>query len=146
MLNFKTKLQDKKEIAEGTMAFYVDKPEGFEHRAGQFVDVTLLGMPEGDNVHAFSIASAPDEDKLMIATRIRSESTFKQTLKNMAIGSEIEISEPIGDFVLHNDKNRIAVFLIGGIGITPVRSMIVDATHRQLPNKIFLFYSIIYPY
>lgn len=137
------KLQSRREIAERTWAFHFDKPAGFTFRAGQFVDVTLIDPPETDaqgNARAFSIASAPHEDGLMFATRIR-DSAFKRALTAMGPGALVRVEGPFGNLVLHNDPRRTAVLLAGGIGITPFRSMVVRAARERLPHRVFLFYS-----
>ncbi len=67
-------LTERRLVAEGTMAFYFDKPPQFVFAPGQFVDLTLLQPSETDaegNTRAFSIASAPQESTLMVATRLR---------------------------------------------------------------------------
>lgn len=137
------KLIKKEEVADGTMAFYWEKPKGFEFKAGQFGDFTLISPPETDeegNTRGFSIASAPYEENLMNATRMR-DTAFKRVLKNLPVGSEVKFDAPYGDFILHKTETTPAVFLTGGIGITTVRSTIAQATHDKLPHKITLFYS-----
>ena len=65
------KLSGREQVAEGTTAFCFDKPGGFEFRAGQAIDITLLNPPETDtegNIRTFSIASPPFEDRLMVAS------------------------------------------------------------------------------
>ena len=67
-------LTKREEIAEGTMAFHFAKPADFQFQAGQSMDLTLLNPPETDaegNSRPFSIASAPFDNDLMIATRMR---------------------------------------------------------------------------
>lgn len=138
-----TKLLKKETVANGTMAFYWEKPAGFEFIAGQFGDITLIDPPETDeegNVRGFSFAHAPFEDTLMTATRMR-DTAFKRVLKDMPVGTLVKLDAPYGDFRLHKTATTPAVFLIGGIGITPVRSIIAQATHEQLPHKITLLYS-----
>jgi ferredoxin-NADP reductase len=138
-----TRLQSRQEIAEGTMAFRFDKPPGWVHKAGQYLDMTLLDPPETDaegNIRSFTIASGPDEVTLMIATRLR-DTAFKRVLKGMPIGTAVQVEGPSGDLTLPDDGSRPCVFLAGGIGITPFRSMLVDAAHRKLPHRLFLFYS-----
>ena len=138
---YKTKLKRKEEIATGTMAFHLEKPEGFAFKAGQFADYTLINPIETDaegNTRGFSLASAPYEDDLMFATRMR-DTAFKRVLRAMEIGTEITLDAPYGSFTLHNNSRIPAVFLTGGIGVTPVRSIILQAAHDNLPHKIFLF-------
>lgn len=68
------KLIRKETIANGTMAFHFAKPKGFEFRAGQFADFTLIDPPETDaegNTRGFSLLQAPFESDLVAATRMR---------------------------------------------------------------------------
>jgi glycine betaine catabolism B len=51
----------------------------------------------------------------------------------------VKVRGPQGKFVLHDDYSKPAVFLSGGIGVTPFRSMIKYATDKQLPIKIVMF-------
>jgi len=140
---FVTKLKSHEEVAEGTMSFHFDKSSNFAFTAGQFIDIDLLNPVETDsagNTRGFSISSAPYEDTIMVTTRLR-DTAFKRVLKIMPLGTEVKIEGPFGNLRLHNDVKRTAVFLAGGIGITPVRSILLDAAHRKLPHHIFLFFS-----
>ena len=140
---FQVKLTKRYEVAERTMAFQFEKPEGFTFKAGQSVDMTLLNPSETDgegNGRAFSIASAPHEGMLQVATRMR-DTAFKRVLGAMPIGSQVRIEGPFGNLVLHNNQARAGVFLAGGIGITPFRSIMLRAAKEQLPHRLFLFYS-----
>ena len=137
------RLKGKSEVAEGTMAFYFERPTGFQFKAGQFADFTLVNPPETDeegNTRSFSIASAPYEDDLMIATRMR-DTAFKRILKTLAAGSEIQMEGPFGGLTLHEDAKRPAVFLTGGIGVTPFRSIALQTTHERSPHLLWMFYS-----
>ncbi|MGZ4812225.1 MAG: FAD-binding oxidoreductase [Terriglobales bacterium] len=91
-------LKEREEIAEGTMAFYFAKPADFQFRAGQSIDLTLINPRETDaegNTRAFSIASAPFDTDLMIATRMR-DTAFKRVLRNAPLGTEVKIEGPSG--------------------------------------------------
>lgn len=137
------KLIKKEDIANGTMAFHFSKPAGFEFRAGQFIDYTLIDPPKTDaegNTRGFSIASAPYETDLVAATRMR-DTAFKNVIKELATGSEVKLDGPYGDFTLHKTESTPAVFIIGGIGVTPVRSMIAQATHDKTDHVITLLHS-----
>ena len=138
---YKITLKDKKEIAAGTMAFYFDKPDGFTYKAGQFGDFTLIDPTDTDdegNVRGFSLSAAPFEDDLMLATRMR-DTAFKRYFKIMPVGTAITMDAPYGSFTLQNNTKIPAVFLSGGIGITPVRSIVLQATHDKTAHRIFTF-------
>lgn len=137
------KLLDKIEVAEGTMAFHFEKPDGFDYKAGQFADYTLQDPPETDeegNTRGFTLSSAPFEPYLGATTRLR-DTAFKRVLKNAPIGTEVALDAPYGSFTLHNNVARPAVFLTGGIGITPARSIVLQADHDKTAHKIVVFYS-----
>jgi ferredoxin-NADP reductase len=137
------KLKSRQEVAEHTMAFHFEKPAGFKFVPGQFIDLTLLAPSETDaegNTRGFSISSAPYETTIMVTTRLR-DTAFKRVLKTMPLQTEVKLEGPFGDLKLHNDVKRTAVFLAGGIGITPFRSILLDASTRRLPHRIFVFYS-----
>jgi ferredoxin-NADP reductase len=144
---FEVALKEKKQIAEGTIAFVFEKPNGFHFNAGQHIRITLIDPPETDsegNSRFFSLANSPQEKELLIAMRMR-DTAFKRVLRQIQIGEkvliEILLDVTHGAFALHDDASRPAVFLIGGIGIVPAFSIIKDAIARNLPHLIFLFYS-----
>jgi len=140
---FESELTGREELAEGTMAFHFAKPAGFEFKAGQSMNVGLIDPPETDakgNRRSFSIVSAPFEQELVIATRMR-DTAFKRVLKAMPAGSKLQLRGPGGKFVLEASDPRPAAFLAGGIGITPFVSMLRQAARDRLPRKLLLFYS-----
>jgi ferredoxin-NADP reductase len=130
-------------VAEGTMAFRFERPQGFVHQAGQNITLSLVDPPETDAKgpsRTFTIASAPHESTLMIATRMR-DSAFKRVLKGAAPGLRVKIDGPDGFMTMPQKADRPLAFLAGGIGITPFLSMARDAAARKLPHRITLFYS-----
>lgn len=137
------KLLKKQAVAHDTMAFTWEKPSGFTFVAGQFGDLTLLNPAETDdegNTRGFSLVHAPFEEDLVVATRMR-DTAFKRMLKDLPIGADVKLDAPYGDFHLHQTVTTPAVFLIGGIGITPVRSIIAQATNDRLPHQMTLLYA-----
>lgn len=142
--SYDVKLLRKREVAEGTMEFTIEKPQGFEYRAGQYGDLVLppsTGLDDSNNKHGFSFVSAPYEDTLRMATRMRKTSRYKQAAAEVPKGTMVGLLALWGDFILHKNEQTPAVFLIGGIGITPVRSIIAQATHDQTHHHITLIYS-----
>jgi ferredoxin-NADP reductase len=140
MAEYQMTLVDRQRIARDTMAFWFDANGArYEFRAGQHADF-VFGS-ESDNSRTFSLASSPlDKEPIMIAMRMR-ETAFKTALNAAAFGTKFKVSRPRGSFTLHKDVTRPAVFLAGGIGITPVRSILQSATQERLPHKLYLFYS-----
>jgi ferredoxin-NADP reductase len=138
-------LKDCREVAEGTTAFWFDTSGAdFAFEAGQNADFTLVDPPKTDaegNTRTFSFASSPDHrDSFMIATRMR-PTAFKDSLRSLPPGTAVRVTGPNGNMLLHEDADRPAVFLAGGIGITPFRAMLEWATERRLSHRIDLFYS-----
>lgn len=144
MAAFATTLEAREEIAEGTMAFHFRKPSGFDFKPGQAIDVmlTLSASPPEDQStrHTFSIVSAPFQDDLVIATRMR-DSAYKRALKAMTVGAQVTIDGPSGSLGLHNDLARAAILIAGGIGITPFMSMLRQAAKDQRQQRLVLLYS-----
>jgi ferredoxin-NADP reductase len=145
MAEYEMILVDRQRIARDTMAFWFDtNGASFGFRAGQHADF-VFAHPcmggESDNSRTFSLASSPlDRRPVMIALRIR-KTPFKNALKSAALGTKFIVSRPRGSFTLHRDITRPAVFLAGGIGIAPIRSILQQATQERLPHKLYLFYS-----
>jgi ferredoxin-NADP reductase len=140
---YASRLLNRVEVAEGTIAFHFEKPTGFDFKPGQSADLTLSNPPETDaegNVRTFSIASAPFEDQLMFATRKR-DTAFKRSLKKMPLGTVVKMDSAMGSFTLHKNSAKPAVFLAGGIGVTPFSSIVRQADHDRAPHKLYLFYS-----
>jgi ferredoxin-NADP reductase len=143
MPKYETTLKGNETVAEGTMAFHFVKPAGLTFKAGQSMNVSLVEPPETDakgNARTFSIVSAPHESELVIATRMR-DTAFKRVLKSMAAGGRVGLRGPAGLFTLDPSDSRPAVFLAGGIGVTPFVSMLRDAARSAQARDLWLFYS-----
>jgi len=137
---FELTLLEKQKV-EGTdaMSFKFSKTL-LQYKAGQYAYFDIGGVyndPKGPIRH-FTIASSPTEDIILISTRIRS-SPYKKRLSLLESGVKVKVRGPEGKFVLHEDYSKSAIFLSGGIGVTPFRSMIKYATDKQLPLRIIMF-------
>src|SRR6266851_7973163 len=143
MSAYNSTLSGRTEVAESTMAFQFEKPKDFVFKAGQYIDLTLLGSQPGTSnglTHTFSIASSPSDEEILVTTRMR-RTVFKQALSILPLGSGVRIEGPMGSFSLHNNTSRPAVFLAGGIGIAPFLSMLSYATGQKQRHLIILFYA-----
>src|ERR1700746_3463421 len=145
MAEYQMTLKDRQRVARNTMAFWFDtNGVRYEFRAGQHAEFGFQepsSEQKGDNSRTFSCANAPhDKWMVMIALRMR-ETGFKTALKTAALGTKFKVSRPRGSFTLHQDVTRPAVFLAGGMGIAPIRSILHWATRERLPHRLYLFYS-----
>lgn len=137
------KLLGREEIAERTMAFHFARPEGFEFKAGQAADLVLpasSGVAPDAARHTFSVVSAPFENRLTFATRLR-DSVFKRALRELAVGAMVGLEGPFGSLTMHRDPARAALFIAGGIGVTPFMSMLRQAVRHDAPRQLVLLYS-----
>ncbi|MCA9473201.1 MAG: FAD-dependent oxidoreductase [Nitrospira sp.] len=80
----------------------------------------------------------------MVVTRLR-DTAFKRVLLRMPFGTMVNIEGPLGNLTLPESSARPLVLLAGGIGITPFRSMLVQAAVQHLPHRLVLFYSNRHP-
>lgn len=144
MKTYQTILREREDIADRTMAFHFEKPAGFSFKPGQAIDLILADPGSAAGLpflrHTFSIVSAPFQDEIVVATRMR-DSAYKHVLKSLQIGATAGLEGPSGSLTLHSDRERPAVLMAGGIGITPFISMLRHATREQLPQQFLLLYS-----
>jgi ferredoxin-NADP reductase len=127
------------QVANASLAVRFSRPGGFTFRAGQNVDLMLPAAGLGSR-RTLSIASAPCENELLLAMRMR-PSAFKDAVARMAPGDPAWIGGPHGSLVMHRSPGRDAVLIAGGIGITPFRSMLRQAAHDGDARRFTLIYS-----
>jgi len=121
------------------MSFRFSVHPGLGFRAGQFLQVTLP-VSGADQSKYFSFSNAPTEKGYIEFTKKMTGSEFSRALESLRVGDKVKIKMPMGSFVLDETVPKQA-FLSGGIGITPIRSILKDAFDRQLPGNRVLFYS-----
>jgi ferredoxin-NADP reductase len=142
-MNYNSKLIERNRIGSDVMIVRMKKPEGFEFLAGQYCAVTVpdIGFRDERGLRRiFSIASSPLEKDLLFAMKM-SESALKKTLAEMSPGADLEIEKPVGSLVLPEETGVPLVFLAGGVGITPFRSMVRYSADAGTGHSITLFYS-----
>lgn len=114
-----------------------ERPPGFDFAPVQFCGLELA-TDEGPIEYSMSLASSPTRPHLEFGARI-SDSAWKRAFAALQPGDVAEIDGPYGRFVL--DPTRPAIFVAGGVGITPLKGMLEYATDKQLPIPVRLVYS-----
>lgn len=131
-------LKSEHEVGE-VYSYLLKLPDGFEWEAGQYLNYTLPGLPPSSSERLFTIASAPHE-KVLRVTTIAGISEFKNKLRLLKNGDEVEIDQLGGDFVWQDD-GRQKLYLAGGVGVTPFRSIVLDRHYKKLRNDSILMYA-----
>ena len=141
----KLKLIDKKNEAKDTMSFVWEPEDDVNYLPGQYFYFTLPKLSKPDNKGAtrhLTISSSPTEGPyIMCTTRIRDESGYKQTLKDLETGTEIEGSGPEGTFVLDENEKGPHVLLAGGVGATPFRTFLKYALDKETNQDFYILTS-----
>ncbi len=142
----KLTLKEKVQLSENLHEFTFSTKDGLTFIPGQYAEWTLAhsNSDARGNRRYFTIASSPNEKEVGLGTKINSaiSSSYKKALLNMTIGQSISLSQVTGDFILPGDKEKKLVFIAGGIGITPFRSMIQDLLDKKEKRDIILCYAV----
>jgi ferredoxin-NADP reductase len=120
------------------MSIRFEKPQGFVYLAGQYV-ILILGDSPDQVKKPFTLSSSPTEGFLEITKKLTGH-PFSNALASLSSGDMVSIKGPYGDFTFQGECENIAM-LSGGIGITPLRSMIKYSIDRCLGANIILLYS-----
>jgi glycine betaine catabolism B len=129
--------------AENATPFFFQPESPLRYRAGQYLRYRLphQGADERGVSRFFTLSSFPEEPLLSLTTRLSTPpSTFKHALARLEPGAVLEASGPFGRFV-YTQTDRPVVFIAGGIGITPCRSILGDLASKRTRARITLLYS-----
>src|SRR4051794_21400432 len=141
----RAKIKEKREVAKGTLMVVFDLlGEEVEFEAGQYFWVTLLDPPyddeKGPRRHISVVTSPNERGVLGLCTRLR-DTAFKRSLAELPVGTDVDVEQPKGDFLLPEETDRRYVFVAGGIGITVFRCMLRYIAEDGLPHRVTLVYS-----
>ena len=113
--------------------------EDIVYKPGQYLILTL-NIGGKDIPKAFSISSSPTEKGYIEFTKKITDSEFSKALADLAIGGSYSLRLPMGNFTFQGEFSK-ATFLSGGIGITPIRSILKYAADKKLSSSLVLLYS-----
>lgn len=131
-------------IAADTWDFLFPLPKKFVFTPGQYMEWTLphSKIDRRGTRRYFTIASSPTESTLRLGVKFYTQSSsYKKALLGESDTQLIVGSQLSGDFTLPESKNQKLVFIAGGIGITPFRSMLKYCIDRKEVRDIVLFYA-----
>lgn len=123
--------------------FAPNRPLQFQ--AGQYMDWTMpVSRPDlRGNRRTFTIASAPSESEVHLGVKTyEPSSAYKKSLGTLKVGDMIMGNRVGGDFVLPRDTGAKLVFVAGGIGVTPFRSMVKEIMHSGQKRDVVLLYVV----
>lgn len=127
------------------IADFVFKPnQKLAYEPGQYMEWTLphYGVDSRGNRRYFTLASSPTESDIRIGVKFYNQSsTFKKALLNLKANTSIVASQISGDFVLPKDPKKKLVFIAGGIGVTPYRSMTKYLLDKKEKRNVTMLYS-----
>src|SRR5205085_724647 len=109
---------EKKWENKNVFSLVFKKPKNYFFYPGQYID---LELPVKDTSRTFSFSSSPTENYLMLTAK-KGVTSYKKYMENIKPGQSFETTPPIGTFTL--DDSQKAVFIAGGVGIAPFRSII----------------------
>ncbi len=136
------RLKQKIQIAPDVVEFVFTPPARLNYKPGQYMEWTL-GLNDPDsrgNRRYFTLASSPTEKDIHLGIKFyQNSSAFKKALLALDRNQEIIASQLAGDFNLSENPSESCVFIAGGIGITPFRSMLkyLLDTHKRRPITLF---------
>lgn len=141
---YNTVIIGRKQVANNTLEVTLRRPDGFDYKAGQYIQLELPAAPHkdpGSSSRVFSIVTSPNDAKKIAVAFRRSGSGFKRSIETLPLGSEVMLQGPYGYITLHKELQRPLVCIAGGIGITPCLSMIRFARESNLNTPITLVYA-----
>ncbi|HWZ66077.1 MAG TPA: RnfABCDGE type electron transport complex subunit D [Patescibacteria group bacterium] len=137
-------LKERVRLSPDSIDFIFTPEDKFSYKAGQFVELTLQ-HPETDSRGArryFTLASSPTEQDVQFGIKFyKPGSSFKRALLELKNETPIIAAQVGGDFILPEDSKQKIVFIAGGIGVTPFRSMIKYLIDTKQSRPITLLYS-----
>jgi ferredoxin-NADP reductase len=140
LLTLKEKIQIAPNIYD--FIFLLNKPARYE--AGQYMEWTLdHSKPDSrGNRRYFTLASSPSEEVIRVGIRFNPEgSSYKKSLLALPEGSKVLAGQLAGDFTLPRDAGIKLVFIAGGIGVTPFRSMVKYLIDTHATRSIVLLFA-----
>ena len=137
----------RQKLARNVYEYIFTKPKDLSFKSGQYSEFRspFTKMDDRGASRWFTISSAPSSDSLSFTTKHlppSASSSFKNSLGHLTSGSVFKLSDIYGDFVLPRDSKRDLVFIVAGIGITPLLSILRELQLNSKSRPIYILYII----
>ncbi len=136
-------VQDNQKITASTLLLTLkrdDQERPLAFQPGQYATISYEKRGKLSVARCFSIVSSPtDQNILQFSMRVRGR--FTTALSKLQKGDIVDVSGPFGGFVLDVTNDKKAIFMAGGIGITPFMSMLRYLSALKDDNDVTLLYS-----
>jgi ferredoxin-NADP reductase len=137
-------LKAKKRVAPDIVDFVLAPSQRLVFEPGQYMEVTLGHAPADTrgNRRYFTLASSPTEAAVRLGIRFYPDgSTFKRALYALDGRTPLLGGQIAGDFTMPRDPSKKLLFIAGGIGITPYRSMLKYLLDTGQARDIIVLYA-----
>jgi predicted ferric reductase len=124
-----------------TLVMQPDGHAGFRFSPGQFGWLTIWGSPFAITAHPFSFSSSAAATDGRVEMTIRKLGDFTSNIPEVAAGQRVYLDGPYGAFTIGNPAD-MHVLIAGGIGVTPMMSMIRTLADRSDKRPVILLYGV----
>lgn len=126
--------------------FEFDEGESIKFKAGQYMQVESKPYEKIKEkaTRAYSISSVPSDDKAveLIIRRVPGGLCTTYMHDYVKVGDKIRVTGPYGDFYTRDDSDEY-VFMAGGSGMAPIKSIIMDIVEKNLDKKMIFFFGAV---
>jgi predicted ferric reductase len=123
-----------------TLAMQPDGHAGFRFSPGQFGWLTVFGGPFKITGHPFSFSSSADATDGRVEMTIRNLGDFTSTIGTVPVGQRVYLDGPYGAFTLDRNPADMHVLIAGGVGVTPMMSILRTFADRGDRRPVILLY------
>lgn len=126
--------------------FEFDEGESIKFKAGQYMQIESKPYEKIKEkaTRAYSISSVPSDDKAvdLIIRRVPGGLCTTYMHDYVKVGDKIRVTGPYGDFYMRDDSDEY-IFMAGGSGMAPIKSIIMDIVEKNLDKKMIFFFGAV---
>jgi Na+-transporting NADH:ubiquinone oxidoreductase subunit F len=147
---YRTKVEEIKQLTHDIkqFRFRLLDPQTIDFKAGQYVQINSKPYDQVSEAvsRAYSISSVPSENNIIeLIIRLVPGGICSTFMHNhVKEGDEITFAGPFGQFYLHEGGDEL-IFIAGGSGLAPIRSLILDILEKKLDKKMKFFFGAVKP-